>query len=112
VTGRTRTTTALLRADAAITEIDARRLIGSLMGFPLEIDDDGSEYFRASSGTTLDVTVDDAVEEFPVRLLVWHWSDRGKAIEAADKLRRRIADATGWVIVHADEVAQPSLEEQ
>ena len=102
MTGRTCTTTAVLRADADISEVDARSLIGSRLGFPLEKDDDGSEYFRASSGTTLDVTVDDAVVGFPVRLLVWHWSDRRKALEAAVELRGRIAEATGWVVVHGD----------
>jgi hypothetical protein len=103
MTGRERSTTAVLRADADITEADARGLICSRLGFPLEIDDDGSNYFRTSSGTTLDVTVDDAVRGFPVRLLVWHWSDRSKALEAAVELRERIAEATGWVVVHADD---------
>lgn len=105
MTGRTCTTTALLRADADITEVDARSLIWSRLGFPLEIDDDGSKYFRTSPGTTLDVTVDGAVDGFPVLLLVWHWSDRRKALEAAVELRGRIAEATGWVVVHADDVA-------
>lgn len=74
---------ARVRADARITQREALLTLGSTLRFPLEVDDDGSEYLRPTSDTTLDVHVDDA------RI-------------ALDELRPLISNATGWTLVASE----------
>jgi hypothetical protein len=87
-----------MRADAQLTKQEALRTLVSVLRFPLEVDDDGSEYLRPTSDTTLEVHIDDTDPRFPLVLTVWHWKGRAQARIAADELRILIASATGWTI--------------
>lgn len=93
---------ARVRADARITQREALLTLGSTLRFPLEVDDDGSEYLRPTSDTTLDVHVDDADPQHPLVLTVWHWRGLDDARIALDELRPLISNATGWTLVASE----------
>ncbi|CAD6001495.1 hypothetical protein [Agreia sp. COWG] len=93
---------ACLRADAQLSAREARLALAERLAFPLEIDDDGSEYFRASPDTTLDLHVEDPGGRFPLVLTVWHWRGEAEAKTAAEELGNRIGAVTGWAVVAAE----------
>jgi hypothetical protein len=74
-------------------------MLGSALGYPLEVDDDGSEYLRTSSDTTLDLRAEHPELEFPLVLIVWHWMGGDHAETAAAALRQLISERLGWHIV-------------
>jgi hypothetical protein len=87
-----------MRANAQLTRQEALQTLVSALKFPLEIDDDGSEYLRPSLDTTLEVHVDDADPLFPLVLTVWHWKGEAEARIASKELETLIASVTGWTI--------------
>lgn len=87
-----------MRANAQVSQHQALQALVSALRFPLEIDDDGSEYLRPTWDTTLEMHVDDADPLFPLVLTVWHWKGETEARIASEELRKVIASATGWTI--------------
>lgn len=87
-----------MRANAQVSQQEALQALVSALRFPLEIDDDGSEYLRPTWDTTLEVHVDDADTRFPLVLTVWHWKGEAEARIASEELRTLIESATGWTI--------------
>jgi hypothetical protein len=93
------TAVARLRASVRGTERDVLRMLGSELGYPLEIDDDGSEYLRTSPDTTLDVRAEHHELDFPIVLIVWHWMGGEHAEMSAAALRQLISERLGWHIM-------------
>ena len=102
MTQQRRSGVARLRADVRLSAREARLALAEHLPFPIEADDDGSEYFRASPDTTLDLHVEDLDHDYPLLLTVWHWQGEAQAISAAEEIGRRIGAATGWIVVPAE----------
>jgi hypothetical protein len=94
--------TAFMRADARITRREAILELGSILRFPLEVDDDGAEYLRPTSDTTLDVHVDEVDPHYPLVLTIWHWKSQADARTAVSELQPLIARSTGWTVIAQD----------
>ena len=94
--------TAHMRADARVTRQEAILTLGTMLRFPLEVDDDGAEYLRPTSDTTLDVHVDGLDPLYPLVLTIWHWKSQADARIAVSELQPLIARSTGWTVVAQD----------
>ena len=94
--------TALMRADARMTQREAIHALGTILRFPLEVDDDGAEYLRPTSDTTLDVHVDEVDPHYPLVLTLWHWKSQADARIAVSELQPLIARSTGWTVIAQD----------